>query len=72
MQKAKLSLTYFLKYYKYIPSLLFWVLWTCLTTPTKNDSINVETNGNFNLQKKDQLHTFFFIEILHFLHFKES
>ena len=23
-------------------------------------------------KKKDQLHTFFFIEILHFLHFKES
>ena len=40
-----------------------------MSTPTKNDSINVETNVNFHLRTKNQLHTFFFIEILHF---KES
>ena len=35
------SLTSFLKYYKEIANLLFRVIWKCLATHTKDDSINL-------------------------------
>ena len=40
-KKYHLSLTTFLKYCYNVTSLLFWVLWTCLVTPTKTNSINL-------------------------------
>ena len=40
-KKSNSSFIVFLKYCYDIASLLFWILWTCLATPTKNNSINL-------------------------------
>ena len=40
-KKSNSSFIVFLKYCYYIASLLFWILWTCLATSTKNNSINL-------------------------------
>ena len=52
MQKVKLSLTSFMKYYKDIANLLFWVFWACLDIHTKNKSIKVKETLVLSLCKK--------------------
>ena len=40
-KNSSISLTSFLKYYKDIANLLFWILWGYVVTPTKRDSTNL-------------------------------
>ena len=63
-KKSNLSLNSFLKYWWDIVNFIYWVLWTCLTMPTKNNSINTivfgghgKFVGNFDiyLHAKNQL-----------------
>ena len=68
-RKSCLSPTSFLKYYKDLVNLLFWVLWVCLATSTENNSSNLWDNLMFICKLQINLTTQFFLEILHF---KES
>ena len=58
--KKSLSLTSFLKYYKDIANLLFWVLWLHLTTPTKSNSTNLQETLMFICKQKINLIPQFF------------
>ena len=40
-KRSSSSLTFSLRYYKDIVKLFFWVLWSCLTTQTQSDTINL-------------------------------
>ena len=64
--KKYLSLTFFLKYYKDIANLLFWVHWGCLVTPKKTKSHQPVGDSEVYLQPKKRLDPSIFLEILHF------
>ena len=49
-----------LRYCKDITNLLFWVLWTCLTTHTKSDTINMQKSFMFICRQKSSLAPTFF------------
>ena len=66
MQNSYLSLTSFLKYYKHIANLSFWVLWQCLVMSTIINSTTLQETLMFIRKQKINLIPQFFLEILHF------
>ena len=54
--KSTSSVTFFWRYCKEIANLLFWVIWTCPTTP----KYQFEKIFDVYLQAKNQLHSFHF------------
>ena len=66
MQKKYLILTSFLKFYKNIADLLFFVHWACLVTPFISNSTTLQETLMFIYKKKINLITHFSLEILHF------
>ena len=67
-KKSYLSLIFFLKYYRDIANLVFWVLWECLVAPTKGNSTNLQETLMPIYKQKINL----IVNFLEVLHFKES
>ena len=62
-QISYLSLNSFLKYYKEITNLLFWVLWACLAASTRSNSPNLHESLIFICKQKMNLIPRFIIDI---------
>ena len=61
--KSNLSLNSFLEHCKDIANLLIWVLWACLDTSTRGNSINLLETLKFIYKQKINLIPTFFLEI---------
>ena len=59
-QKIKFILTFFLRYYKDIVNLMFWVHWVCLDTQIQSDTINLQKTLVFICRQKINFTTMLF------------
>ena len=59
-KRSSSSFKFFLRYYKDVVNLLFWVLWVCLATQIQSDTINLQKTLVFICRQKINFTTMLF------------